>query len=67
MPTPDAVDNMMARLKQQGAEFDALEELWFAYDALPAVVDDDYPASRHVYEQKLETFLKTCKANGREV
>ena len=49
----------------QKMEFDTLVELWKAYDALPAVVDDDYPKMRHVYETKLKIFLAACMNNGR--
>lgn len=52
-------------LQAQKAEFDALDELTKALKNLPPVVDDDYPAARHVYEGKLQTFLEAAKANGR--
>jgi hypothetical protein len=61
------IDDFLARMKPQSDEFDALNALVKAYRNLPAVVDDDYPACRHVYEGAVRTFLAACKANGRGV
>jgi hypothetical protein len=59
--TPD----MELRLEHQKDEFDSLDELVKAFKALPAIVDDDYPRARHVYDGALRTFLRACMANGR--
>ena len=53
------------RMQRQSDEFRACATLARALAALPAVVDDDYPAARHSYEQALRAFLQACKANGR--
>ena len=60
-PTSD----MMHRLHLQKDEFDTLDELVKKLNALPAVVDDDYPEARHYYDSALRTFLRACAANGR--
>lgn len=58
---------MPDRMKTQRAEFDALDALIQANRALDvtAVVDDDYPEVRHVWEGALATFVAAMKANGR--
>mgnify|MGYP001159308424 FL=1 len=56
-------DEMMEKLEPQRKEFDALDELIKAYKNLPAIVDDDYPECRHVYEIKIREFLEACKVN----
>jgi len=55
------------RIDLQNAEFDALTKLCEAWDVLKntAVVDDDYPAMRHRYEDALETFIVALWNNGR--
>lgn len=62
-------DAWMARMDVQNAEFDAVHNLSRAYIAITAtpIVDDDYPAVRHVYERELRNLLAACKANGRIV
>lgn len=54
-------------LDRQNAEFDALSELARAWSVLQriAVVDDDYPKYRHIYESALKAFLSACATNAR--
>lgn len=56
---------LQARIDTQSAEFDAFVALRDAYDAMPAIVDDDYPRCRHRYESAVAAFMAACKANGR--
>lgn len=58
---------MKDRMQLQTEEFDALDELIKRYNALPAIVDDDYPRMRHYYEGAAQVFLDACVANGRVV
>lgn len=53
---------------KQNTEFAAMENLARAWKSIQqtAIVDDDYPAVRHVYERAVNTFLVACKANGRK-
>lgn len=53
------------RLQLQKDEFDAMFNLSIAYNALPAVVDDDYPMQRQKYEAALKDFVAALTANGR--
>jgi hypothetical protein len=55
------------RIAYQTAEFDAVEKLAEQYRrlSLTAVVDDDYPAVRHDYENALKALLEACAYNGR--
>lgn len=57
----------LAKMKPQGDEFDACNELSKAYIGITStpIVDDDYPAVRHAYESALRAFLRACQANGR--
>ncbi|WP_156435225.1 hypothetical protein [Bradyrhizobium lablabi] len=55
----------LARLQAQTDEFDTLAALIKTFNALPAVVDDDYPRARHFYESALRTFIDALEANGR--
>lgn len=50
----------------QRAEFDAFVALKQAFDALPPVVDDDYPAARHRYEGRIRDFLRAAAENRPE-
>lgn len=63
-PPREAVADGIA---SQRAEFDALRALSKRFDALPAIVDDDYPEGRYYYESAIRTFLAACKANGRSL
>lgn len=53
------------KIETQAHEFDTLDELIKRYNALPAVVDDDYPEMRHYYEGALKTFIDALRNNGR--
>lgn len=55
------------RIVYQNAEFDAVERLTEQYRrlTLTPVVDDDYPAVRHDYENALKALLQACAYNGR--
>lgn len=53
------------QLTKQKNEFDALVRLAKSYDAMPPIVDDDYPEYRHYYERELHAFLLACCENGR--
>lgn len=55
----------IARLDAQSREFAAVAELAKRYNALPAIVDDDYPEARHYYEGALRSLIAALKANGR--
>lgn len=57
--------DMMQRMKLQSEEFEAMGRLADAFNSLPAIVDDDYPAARHRYESELHTFLEALALNGR--
>jgi NTP pyrophosphatase (non-canonical NTP hydrolase) len=62
-------DEMLAAMKPQSDEFDAMDALakeWRRVQMTP-IVDDDYPEVRHAYEGAVRTFLTACKANGRQV
>ena len=52
-------------IQLQTNEFMALSNLCHAYNCLPAVVDDDYPEQRHMYEGKLKLFIQALRENGR--
>lgn len=56
---------MADKMVTQRAEFDAVYDLKKAYDNLPAIVDDDYPAYRHTYEGALCRVTEAMTANGR--
>lgn len=58
---------MNDRLDLQSNEFNSLVSLWRKFEALPSVVDDDYPEARHYYESALKSFLQSCKSNGRNM
>lgn len=60
------IQEMIEQMKPQKDEFDALDKLIKTYKNLPAIVDDDYPETRHYYEGALKTFLEACKKNGRD-
>lgn len=53
------------RMETQKKEFDAVSELCKRYNALPAIVDDDYPEARHYYESAVRTVIEAFKENGR--
>lgn len=55
------------RLDLQNAEFDTLTELAKQWNILCriAVVDDDYPSHRMVYEAALANFIDAIRVNGR--
>lgn len=55
------------RIVYQNTEFNAVERLAEQYRrlALTPVVDDDYPAVRHDYENALKALLEACAYNGR--
>lgn len=52
-------------IQTQRAEFDAVARIAKAYDALPAIVDDDYPEARHYYESAMRDLLMALASNGR--
>jgi hypothetical protein len=52
-------------LQRQSNEFTALSNLAIAYQQMPVVVDDDYPAGRHKYEGALYDFLEAVFRNRR--
>jgi len=62
-PAMTAID--MSRLDLQKKEFDTLVALTKAYNALPPVVDDDYPEMRFRYETALRDFIYALEDNGR--
>lgn len=67
MPTDKEIKDFWVRMDRQNAEFDALRALGKAlviHDTV-AVVDDDYPAVRHVYEQRLRSAVSALRTNGR--
>jgi hypothetical protein len=57
----------IGRLEKQKKEFDTLVALYKAFNAMPAVVDDDYPEMRFLYEQKLREFIYALEDNGRAI
>lgn len=58
-------EKAMAALKPQKDEFNSLNKLIKAYNALPAIVDDDYPEMRHRYESCMKDFIDAIRKNGR--
>lgn len=56
---------MLTRLDLQSREFDKLRLLATAFGNLPAVVDDDYPKMRQLYEAALSNFIVALRNNGR--
>lgn len=56
-----------SRLEKQTREFDALVALTKAYNAMPPVVDDDYPEMRFRYEAALREFIFALEDNDRLV
>lgn len=58
---------MSDRMQTQSDEFHSLESLTSQWRLLAgtAVVDDDYPSVRHVFESRLADFIDKMKANGR--
>lgn len=58
---------MNDRMQKQKNEFDALSELIRAYEALPPIVDDDYPEMRHKYEAKLRAFRVALENNRSKI
>ncbi len=42
-----------------------MKNLRDAFNALPAVVDDDFPLAKSKYELRLKEFLAACAKNGR--
>jgi hypothetical protein len=56
-------DEMMAQLSAQKNEFEALVELSKVYEALPAIVDDNYAPARFRYETALHVFLEAVARN----
>jgi len=57
----------MSRLEKQKKEFDTLVALYKAFNAMPAVVDDDYPEMRFRYEHALRDFIYALEDNGRAI
>jgi hypothetical protein len=57
----------LSRLEKQKKEFDTLVDLTKAYNALPPVVDDDYPEMRYRYETALRAFIYALEDNGRVI
>lgn len=55
----------MDRFDLQCKEFDALRDLIQEWGSQPAIVDDFYPEWRHGFENKMQSFLQACEANGR--
>lgn len=53
------------RFHNQCAEFDRFGELVKCWNEQPAIVDDDYPAWRHEFEGRLQSFFEAALANGR--
>ena len=56
---------IIEKMKPQSDEFEALCNLWKAYDAMPPIVDDDYPEMRHYYERAIREFVEKITLNGR--
>jgi len=52
-------------IEQQRAEFEAVERLIQAANALPPIVDDDYPEMRSRYEGAMYSLLRAARENGR--
>ena len=52
-----------SRLEKQQREFETLADLAKAFNALPPVVDDDYPEMRFRYE----AALRALEDNGRVI
>ena len=59
------IEKMIAAMKPQKDEFDAVAKLASAYRNLPAIVDDDYPEARYYYEGAMRTLIEAIKVNGR--
>jgi hypothetical protein len=57
--------DLQERMETQKKEFDAVNELCKRYNALPAIVDDDYPEARHYYEGAVRAVIEAFKQNGR--
>lgn len=53
----------MDKMQLQRNEFTALTELVKKFDALPPIVDDDYPEARHYYESAMRTFIEAINLN----
>ena len=51
---------------RQSEEFEAVAEASKAFNALPAIVDDDYPEARHRYEGAINRLCKALRANRPE-
>jgi NTP pyrophosphatase (non-canonical NTP hydrolase) len=62
---PDSISIHQREFITQLAEFDAVFELVKAYDALPPIVDDNYPQCRSRYEGAMNRLLSAARANGR--
>lgn len=58
-------DDMLERFRRQGAEFTALSEAAAAMDAMPPIVDDDYPEARFKFEGAFERLMNAMAENGR--
>lgn len=56
---------MSTKIEKQNAEFDSLTDLCKNWKTLRtvAVVDDDYPQYRKLYEIALQRFLRAVVAN----
>ncbi len=50
--------------KTQKAEFDAVEKLVRLWKSQPAIVEDDYPEWRHLYECALKALIDAAGING---
>lgn len=59
------VKKLLKDMKPQSDEFKAVDKLAKAFNALPAIVDDDYPEARHVYESRMRALIDAIRENGR--
>lgn len=55
----------LERMEKQTNEFNAVNNLAAAFNALPPIVDDSYPEARHKYESAVRSVIDAFKANGR--